>query len=455
MAKAAAALPPDFIGPPTADQAAAAAKAAAKKAYAAAPGQERPTSLDTDGARTTTEETYSVVKKIAVAQNTANNAADKKTPAKDKKPAWKVTNKEFDDALAKYDTMTPAEKTAAYKQWQNGLLGDLDNAQVGDTYADGNGGTGSLNQKQVDALQGASQELKDAGWVGQEPGNSDALATMLAKHKKEYNSFQIPFWNIKGQHGHSVWDAFWQSDTSVGLVGYKDPDGGKDPDPRKTPYLVADGKKFKAGDFAYVTAPNGNSTWMRVMDANGKKGVVGNEADGRQAEMSPAAYQALGYPGAIGMAPPVGHVKVQAYPGSGGGDQIGYLTPEETQEAGARIKDKTVKSIANKDELEKARTAKEEKDKKDAADPKKAKAKKADAGKAAGIPIVVAARTVFAGQLQRQVGIASPTCVHEGGGYLAQGSDSVTVENCPLPRIGDKTSDNLYVVWGQLDVLSA
>lgn len=469
--KAPTTLPADFMGPPTQAQAEAAAKqaeatakaaakAAAKKAYDAAPGVERDTSLDTDGARKKTQETYSVIKKIAVAQNTANNAADKKTPEDKKKPAWKVSNKEFGAAQEKYDAMTPEQKTANYQAWQNGLLDDLDNAKEGDIYSNGNGGTSALSDSQAKALQGAGAQLRKDGWVGQPPSNTDALGNLLTEHAKidgDYNKFQIPFWNIKGQHGHTVWDAFWQSDTSVGQVGYKDPDGLKDPNPLTTAYFVSDGTSVKTGDFAQVTGPNGKSVWMRAMDANPRHGVAGNTADSRQAEISPAGYESLGYPGSV-IAPPVSKVKVQSYPGSGGGGKIGYLTPEETQEAGERIKDGTVKSIANKAELEKARAAKVAKDaakaEKDAKDPKKAK-KTSDAGKAAGIPIVTASRTVFAGQLQRQVGMACPDCVHEGGGYLAQGSDSVTVENHPLPRIGDLTSDNMYVVWGQLDVLSA
>ncbi|APR81787.1 Hypothetical protein A7982_07136 [Minicystis rosea] len=450
MPKELAVLPKDFIGPPT-----------PRQIYNAAPGVERETSLDTDGARNKTQEEYSVIKQIAVAQVTAQVEAQTEAKKKDKKVkvrSSRVSNSDFNNAKDTYDALSPEEKTAKYQAWQNGFLSDLDNAKVGDSYANGLGGTGSLSESQVDDLHGAADQLRKGGWVGQAPSNTDALADLLATKKDKYNSFQIPFWNIKSGHNRSVWDTFWQSDTSVGRVGYKDPDGMKDPNPLTTAYLVADGKQVKAGDFAQVTAPNGMSTWMRAMDANPRKGVAGNVAgDGRQAEMSSGAYEALGYKNGAAIAPPVDNVKVQAYPGSGGGGQIGYLTPAETQEAGGLIKDGVVKSISNKADLEKARKAKADKEAKEKAekDAKEGKKTTSSAAPAGGIPILVAAKTVFAGQLQRQVGIASPTCIHEGGGYLAEGSNTVSVENCPLPRIGDRTSDDMFVVRGQGDVLSA
>ncbi|MFT3767412.1 MAG: hypothetical protein QM820_18320 [Minicystis sp.] len=452
-------LPKDFIGPPT-----------PKQMYNAAPGVKRKTSLDTDGARVKTQEEYSVIKKIAVAQHTLDEAARKEAAKKAKKEYKEkgLSNDDFNAAKDKYDAMTPEQKDAAYREWQNGLLSDLDSAKAGDIYSNGLGGKSALSKDQANALHGAADELRAGGWQTQPPGNSDALAQLLAKHKDDYNSFQIPFWNIKGAHGGKVWDPFWQSDSSVGKVGYKDPDGQKDPNPLTTPYIVADGKQFKAGDYALVTAQNGMSTFVRVMDANPSLGVAGNKADGRQAEMSPATYEALGYKGGAPLYPPTSEVKVQAFPGSGSGrGAVGYLTPQETQEAGELIKSGKVDSIRSREELAeakadpekfKARKAAEKKeDEEKAAEKKKGKGKgkgkTASAG--SGIPILVAANTVFAGQLKRQVGKASPEAIHEGGGYLAQGSNSVTVENCPLPRIGDMTSDNLYVVWGQLDVLSA
>ena len=52
------------------------------------------------------------------------------------------------------------------------------------------------------------------------------------------------------------------------------------------------------------------------------------------------------------------------------------------------------------------------------------------------------------GSNMRLVGYACEKCVHDGGGYVIEGSSTVYVGKYPLARVGDATSDGLAVVTG-------
>lgn len=428
MAKAAP--KPEVYGPPTPEQ-----------MYAAAPGVRRSTAVDTDGARLKSLEENSVIQWIAVGLATSRGES-------------RVTPSTWQEAKKQWDGYDETQRKSTYAQWKNNFLSALDNAEEGDVYWPRKKGDLSLSSKQADSLHDAADQLRKDGWLAQDPSNTDALASLL--QGKGYDSFKIPFWNTADRHGAPVWDPFWQNDTSVGYVD--ESDGLQYANPMTTGYVVTDGAH--KGDFVLVTAPNGVSVFMRALDTNNSEGINGNDA-GRQAEISPGGWDQLGYQGQYtAKGPPVNSVKTQLFEGSGAGKgELGYLTPAETQEAGKLIQSGVVKSIRNRDDLVKARA--EAQKQKDAAEKKKQqeeekkKAQEEKKKKQSGMRVLTGAKTVFAGPLQREVAYASADSVHEGGGYFIDGSKPVSVENHPLVRITDPTSDGYRAVWGLSDVQSA
>jgi hypothetical protein len=238
-------------------------------------------------------------------------------------------------------------------------------------------------------------------------------------------------------------DPDWQPETSASFINK---DGQKTYANPREPYFVSDNRTIPMGTFAEVTGPNGQSMFVRALDSNGKKGVSLDGPNGvRQLEGSPGLFNGLGYE-ASGTSNPDGNFNVNVFPGSAGDttQPLGYLSPEETQEAGKLIKDGTVKSIRNRDDLERARKLKQEKDQQNSPTP--------PTQQRSGILLRDGFASVYHGREQYEVGYANPECVHTGGGYVKEGSDSVCVgKGFPLARIGDGTSDNLNVVSGGLD----
>lgn len=280
-------------------------------------------------------------------------------------------------------------------------------------------------------------------WVDQTPG---AGADQLKKiyDGKDYNNYRYPL--LKAIGGDLISDTAWQPETSASFINEK---GEKTyPNPNTEYYWVSDGKGYPPGTFAKITAPNGKSVFARALDTNPSRGVSPAGAGGaRQLEASPALWNALGY-SASGNSAPEGKFDIQVFPGSNGGvarDQLGHLTNEETQEAGKLIEDKDVKSISNREDLERAKKAKEEKDKPSQPEPPK--------NQKTGLLLMKGFPTVLHGPDLKEVGYACEECVHSGGGFVKEGSDTVYVGKYPLSRIADATSDDLAVVSGGPDTL--
>lgn len=341
------------------------------------------------------------------------------------KKGKKYTKKEADkEAKELVDSLNPQEQSQYIRDWKEAVIKRLQ-------------ATGY--SKEAGILSG-----KTAGstpWVDQTPGaGQDQLKSIY--DGKDYNKYRYPL--LKALGSNLVSDPAWQPETSASFINK---DGEKTyANPNTEVYWVSDGKGYPPGTFAKITGPNGQSVFARALDTNGSKGISPYGTAGRQLEASPALFKALGYE-ASGMSAPGGTFNVQVFPGSNGGvgrNELGHLTNEETQEAGKLIEDGTVKSISSKEDLERARKAKEEKDqKKDEPAP--------PAQKQSGILLRTGFPTVFHGKQLYEVGYASAESIHDGGGHVKEGSDTVYVGKYPLSRIADATSDGLAVVSGGPD----
>lgn len=347
---------------------------------------------------------------------------------KGKKPSDKEIKKQADkDATDLVDSLGPAEQAAYIRAWKGAVIDRMSAAGY---------------KSEAAILKGTAPG--STPWVDQTPG---ASADQLKKiyDGKDYNDYRYPL--LKAIGGDLIADTAWQPETTASFINAQ---GEKTyANPNTEYYWVSDGKGYPPGTFAKITGPNGKSVYARALDTNPKKGVSPSGTAGRQLEASPALFRALGY-SASGNYAPEGNFDIQVFPGSHGGvaaDKLGHLTNEETQEAGKLIEDKTVKSISNREDLERARKAKAEKDNPQGAEPAPHKDQKTGMILLQGFP------TVFHGPDLLAVGYACEECVHSGGGFVKEGSDTVYVGKYPLSRIADATSDNLAVVSGGPDTL--
>lgn len=366
-----------------------------------------------------TRQVSTELQKIARAEETAKGKKKKGDEEK------KYTKKEADKlAKEQVDALSADDQKKYMREWKQAVIDRMKTQGY---------------KKDAGILTGDGKE-GSTSWLDQTPGAKDDLFRKIYDGK-DYNGYRYPLLTALGSG--LVTDPAWQPETSASFINK---DGEKTyANPTTEYYWVSDGKTYPIGTFAKVTGPNGKSVYARALDANGTKGISANGAGGkRQLEASPALFQALGY-SASGMSAPDGDFKVQVFPGSSGGvarDKLGHLTNAETQEAGKLIEDGTVKSISSKEDLDRAKKAKEEKDKgeKDKAPPKD--------DKKTGLLLRKGFPGVYHGREQYEVGYACVDCLHDGGGFVKEGSDTVYVGKYPLSRIADATSDGLNVVSG-------
>jgi hypothetical protein len=346
------------------------------------------------------------------------------------------------DKTKKKKALTKKEADKLAKEQVDGLSADDQKKYMRD-----------WKQAVIDRMQDQGYK-KDAGvlagdgkpgstsWLDQSPGGKDDLFRKIYDGK-DYNKYRYPL--LKALGSNLVVDPAWQPETSASFINK---DGEKTyANPTTEYYWVSDGKTYPMGTFAKITGPNGKSVYARALDSNGGKGISANGTSGRQLEASPALFQALGY-SASGMSAPAGDFNVQVFPGSSGGvarDKLGHLTNAETQEAGKLIEDGTVKSISSKEDLDRAKKAKEEKEKGEKGGDQPKEEKKA------GLLLRKGFTSVYHGREQYEVGYACVDCIHDGGGFVKEGSDTVYVGKYPLSRIADATSDGLNVVSGGPD----
>lgn len=470
-----AVLPKDFVGPPT-----------AKQSFNAAPGELHKADVDGDGTTTPSFERASSDRRIVSnAGSEARKAALAAKKKKSKEEIQKDVNAAKKAARAQVASATPEEKAAALKEWKQGVIDALHKASAGDTYRTGN----TLGADQATAFHNAADALEGklpgtTSWVDQAPSADDQLGNLLngkvsAEHlgafggtDAGYNHLKRPMWNYLYRQG-LAYEGDWQIETSVSYINKA---GEKTfTDASTEAYFVADGKKVPAGTWAQITAPNGVTRFAQARDLNGKK------AD-PYGELSAGLWKQLGYADAAPDSVPLpegnDRVKVKIFPGSAGAppyDKYGNLsyedshfTPEETQQAGQLLADGKVKSIGTRADLyraqgkeppaetatdpEKWKTKEEWKKQREEAKAKeqggKKKATSKDKKKVAGLLLLDGYPTVMIGPEMRLVGYANVACLHEGGGYVNQGSGTVFVGKFPFSRIGDGTSDALAVVAG-------
>jgi hypothetical protein len=243
-----------------------------------------------------------------------------------------------------------------------------------------------------------------------------------------------------------AYEGNWQRETAVSWIDKE----GKvhQADASKEQYIVGTSGTHPKGTWGLVTFPNGQQVPVRVMDINNDKGDS-------QYELSEGTFEAGGYPAADSSAVPAGagKAKVQWFDGSGGfgpGQDGHYswenthFTPAEMQEAVGYLKDGVTKRIVNKQDLEAARQ------KKKAMDEAKAKKEQQKAQKQKGVRLLDGYNKVVIGPLQHPVGYANVASIHEAGGHINQGSDTIRVAEGQFPasRVHDGTSDDRNVLTG-------
>ncbi len=253
-------------------------------------------------------------------------------------------------------------------------------------------------------------------------GNVDSAG----KWVNYYPTYRMPMWMYLKKKG-LAYEGFWQPETTASFVDAK----GKTVyvDPTEISYLVSNAGPV--GSFVKLTAPNGKSTYARIL-----------ERGTSEAEVSLKAWWNLGYANATPNQAPTSKLVVETFDGSGALPKKGTrtvseygLTDDEIQRAGKLIDDKKVKSITSRKDLE-------------AAERKNAPPQQAPATSAGGSRLEKGFPTIGLGMAMRRVGYASPDCLHDGGGYVCEGSASVFVGKFPFARIGDATSDGLEVITG-------
>jgi len=245
-----------------------------------------------------------------------------------------------------------------------------------------------------------------------------------------YGSHRKPMFRYLKEKG-LVDQAYWQHETKASFVN-----NGKRQyaDPTEVPYLVSNAAPV--GSFVKVTAPNGKSTYARVLESGTEK-----------AEVSLKGWWNLGYPNTTTAANPVNTLEVTplgagAFPkGAKSVDQY-YMSNDEIQRAGKLLEEGKAKNIVTRKDLEEA-----EKKQKPAGD-KQASADPAVDEGGGGNRLVHGFPTVAIGSNMRLVGYACEECIHDGGGYVKEGSSTVYVGKYPFARIADATNDGLSVVTG-------
>ncbi len=274
-----------------------------------------------------------------------------------------------------------------------------------------------------------TQYLKDQDWVDQTPNSgSDAFADVTsgmfykqtpgnanASSDQVYNNYfwDSPKGNIHKPQGMAkdllglLDDPSWQPVTSVARVM---PDGSKQAaNPYTSNYVVA----TKTGGVGVVTDPKTGQQFVGPTDDTNPNAFGGDGSD--SGEVSNNIVSNI----------PGGKANIQILPNTAGTGIPGYLTNDEWKEALGYMKKGW--KINNRADLLVAR--------------------------AGGMKLLQGYWNVMHGTDQKAVGYADPASVHQGGGYVKEGSDTAHVGDqlAPLSRVGDGTSDNMNLTTGALD----
>jgi hypothetical protein len=444
----------------------------AKEAYDRAPGTEKHASVCGDGMNTAAFEQFSADRMSQLERmKKAAEEAQKKAAAEGLKgDAMKKAVNAAKKTAEKY-VPSAAERASSLTQWRSAVIDSLKNASAGDVYRGKGKGALTLSQGQANEMHRVSDALagKTAGtqpWTSTEqldrlldgnmPGLSEygGTGTGYREHKRT-------MWNLLARRG-LAYEGDWQNVTSTSFVNQK---GERIyADPMKDEYIVSSKAK---GTFALVTYPNGVSRYLRVLEAGTNIG-----------EVSLAGWRSAGYPDVTPRSAPTSKLKVEFLAGSGGlgsSEELAHLNPDEVQRAGKLIREGKLKNVTTRNDLIRAENAERKargepevplqeepppKEKEKAAkDGEKGKA--ASKGKGSGkskktadaglLLLKGSPEMVGIGPEMRRVGYAYTDCIHQGGGYVVEGT-TVYVGKFPMSRVGDATSDGLGIVTGSPDV---
>lgn len=356
------------------------------------------------------------------------------------------------------------------QDWRNAVVDALENAKVGDSTLKYNG-VNTVSKEQADRFHSVANSFQDAKgnstWTSstqleslltgkvdglQEFGNVDAAG----KWKNYYEDYRMPMWMYLKKKG-LAYEGFWQHETTASWINKSNEMYYANS--LEVPYLVSNIAPI--GTFVKVSRldEKGNviaSTYARVLERGPK------DADSSKAEVSVKVYENLGFKDVSPNKTPEGGGSLQVEKFDGAGvltkdDKVrngaysyenAYFNNDETQRAGAILDNKKAAGKAlppmkTRDDLKKAET--------DAGVKPPAQAASADPkaqASAGGNMLLHGFPTVAIGSNTRLVGYAFQDCLHDGGGYVLEGSSTVYVGKYPFARITDPTSDGLAVVTG-------
>jgi hypothetical protein len=371
--------------------------------------------------------------------------------------------------VADFEKEGAAKAGMSVEEWRRAVVNELNAATKDSVNAAFKSGEGTTWSGQGQAMAGRFHDVAagleaDGGYQ-----SSDKLFDLLegrlpglervGKDKVGYNEYKRPMWTYLKKKG-LVEDRNWQHTSAVSWVG---PDKKRMYATNMTPYVVrrsGTAYDFKKGaivklvdqkdpsNFAYAqvlgVGPSGEG---KLEISQGAWGYLGYPSTGKS---TPAGVQGIGYATVVSSG-------TSANPNSMlTGDQIqlagslgesGLLT--QAKPGGAVTVDDLKSSVSALDAkkqqtLEKNLNAGARRELERMQKP--AEEKKADAS--GGPKLLRGFETVYAGTTMRRVGYAAARCVHEGGGYVCEGSDSVFVGNSPLARLYDGTSDGQAVETG-------
>lgn len=370
-------------------------------------------------------------------------------------------------SIANFEKMSQAKSgKSTLQEWRDAVVDALKNAKEGDkTYAYKGNDTISASQAKMFNEVGAALAGDTPGTTKYEStaqlenlltgkikglekfGNIDPSQVNNPKYSgwtNYYPTHRMPMWRYLYEKGLAD-QAFWQHETTVSFVG-----ANKEKiyvDPTEIPYVVSNAGT--PGSFVKVTAPNGNSTYARILEA-------GTE----YAESSLKTWKNLGYDNVTTKAAPAGTLKVEPLGGgalpkaaSARSAETYFFNNDEIQRAG-KLLEKGYK-IDTRDDLRAAEAKEQQKQGQQQQQQQQTSASADPAVPAGGggPRLEKGFQTVAIGKNMRRVGYACEQCTHEAGGYVLQGSATVYVGKYPFSRIGDMTSDELAVETGDETVL--
>jgi len=376
-------------------------------------------------------------------------------------------------------TVADFEKEGAKKagltveEWRKRVVEELKAAtpkSVDEAFAKGEGsGWSGQGQAMADRFNAVATGLETTNYDSSDKmfdlleGNVPGLER-VGKDRVGYTEYKRPMWTYLKKKG-LVEDRNWQHTSAVSWVG---PGHKRMYATNMTPYVVrrkGTPYDFKKGAIVKLVDSKdpSNFAYAQVLG-------VGPTGDPKL-ELSQGAWSYLGYDTTGASTPAgVGSIGYQTVVSSGtsanpnamlSGDQIqlagslgesGLL--QQAKPGGAVTTADLATSVAALDDKQAAALDKHLNAgaRRELERMKKPVEKKADAS-GGGPKLVKGFDTVFAGEKLRKVGYANAACIHEAGGYVCEGSDSVWVGKYPLARLFDGTSDGKEVKTGNDTIL--